>query len=48
MINYDNTISVNEIDNFISNLKSDKLRFVSASELQKSTLPTRVTGDGKF
>lgn len=48
MINYDNTISVSEIDNFISNLKSDNLRFVSASELTKVDLTNRIAGDGKF
>lgn len=48
MINYDNTISVTEIDNFISNLKSDKLHFVSASELTKIELTSRITGDSRF
>ncbi|MGI0063967.1 MAG: polysaccharide deacetylase family protein [Nitrosopumilaceae archaeon] len=48
MINYDNSVSVNEIDNFISDLKSAKLRFVSASELTKIDLTSRIIGDGKF
>jgi len=48
MINYDNTTPVTEIDDFISNMKSDKVRFVSASELTHLDLTTRMLGDVKF
>ncbi len=48
MINYDNTTPVAEIDNFISNLKSDKIRFVSASDLTHIDLTIRSFGDDQF
>jgi len=48
MINFDNTTPVTEIDDFISNMKSDKVRFVSASELTHLDLTIRMLGDVKF
>ena len=47
MINYDNTTPVTEIDSLISILKSDKVRFVSASDLTHLDLTIRSFGDGQ-
>lgn len=48
MINYDNTTPISEIDNFIFNLRSDRIHFVSASDLTQLPLTTRITGDSNF
>lgn len=41
MINFDNSVPVNEITDFISHLKSDKILFVNASELTGLELTLR-------
>lgn len=45
MINYNNETPIEQIDDLISELKSDEMHFVSASELTKTDLTRRVMGD---
>jgi peptidoglycan/xylan/chitin deacetylase (PgdA/CDA1 family) len=45
VINYDNETPVEDIDHLISNMKSDEINFVSASELTEIELSKRITGD---
>ncbi len=45
MINYNNETPVEEIDNLISKLKSDKIHFVNASEITEIELTKRISGD---
>ncbi|MFB5630599.1 MAG: polysaccharide deacetylase family protein [Nitrosopumilaceae archaeon] len=42
MINYNNETPVDEIDDLISKLKSDEIRFVSASDLTETELTRRI------
>ena len=47
MINYNNETPVEQIEHLISELKSNEIRLVSASELTRTELTKRVVGDEK-
>jgi peptidoglycan/xylan/chitin deacetylase (PgdA/CDA1 family) len=44
IINFDNSISIEQIDSFISSINSKNIRFVSASQLTKTELTIRNGG----